>query len=79
MAEASFLGARLEAVRFQGCDLSRADFREASLQRSEFSGSELTELQGAAQLRGAAVDRAGIVANADLWAATLGITVLDAD
>ena len=79
MAETSFLGARLEQVRFQGCDLSRADFREASLQRCEFSSSDLTDLQGVAQLRGAAVDRAGLVANVDLWAAALGITVLDAD
>lgn len=79
MVETSFLGARLQGVRFQGCDLTQADFREASLERCEISGSDLTDLQGVAQLRGAAVDRAGIVANADLWAAALGITVLDAD
>jgi len=79
MAETSFLGAQLEGVRFQGCDLTRADFREASLQRCEFSRSDLTDLQGVAHLRGAAVDRAGIVANADLWATALGITALDPD
>ncbi len=79
MAETSFLGARLEGVRFLGCDLTRADFREASLRRCEFSRSDLTGLEGVAHLRGAAVDRAGIVANADLWAAALGITVLDPD
>lgn len=79
MAETSFLGARLEGVRFQSCDLTRADFRDASLQYCEFAGSDLTDLQGVAHLRGAAVDMAGIVANADLWAAALGITVLDAD
>ena len=79
ITETSFLGARLEGVRFQRCDLTRADLREASLQRCEFSRCELTGLQGVAQLRGAAVDKAGIVANADLWAAALGITVLDPD
>lgn len=79
MAETSFLGAHLERVRFHGCDLTRADFREASLARCEFRRSELTAIEGAAQLRGAAIDSAGIVANADLWAAALGIAVLDTD
>ena len=79
LAETSFLGARLHGVRFQGCGLTRADFSEASLQRCEISRCDLTGLQGVAQLRGAAVDRTGIVANADVWAAALGITVLDED
>jgi uncharacterized protein YjbI with pentapeptide repeats len=77
MAETSFLEAELESVRFHGCDLARADFRGARLRRCEFRRCDLTELEGVQRLRGAAIDWPGIVAMADVWAAALGITVLD--
>ena len=79
MADASFLDAELESVRFHGCDLTNADFRGARLQRCEFRRSDLTGLDGVRSLRGAAIDWPGIVAMADVWAATLGIRVLDED
>ena len=79
MAEASFLDARLECVRFHRCELTRGDFRGASLERCEFRGGDLTDLEGVTHLRGAAIDWAGIIANANLWAAALGIEILDAE
>jgi uncharacterized protein YjbI with pentapeptide repeats len=79
MTEASFLDAQLEAVRFDGCDLGRADFRGARLRRCEFRRTNLAEIEGVDRLSGAAIDSPGIVAMADVWAAALGISVLDAD
>ena len=79
MTEMSFLDAQLESVRFHGCDLTRADFRGARLQRCEFRHTNLAEIEGVDRLSGAAIDSAGIVAMADVWAAALGISVLDAD
>ena len=76
MAETSFLDAELECVRFHGCDLTRADFRGARLRRCEFRRCNLSELEGIPALRGAAIDWAGIVAMADVWAEALGISVL---
>ena len=79
MTETSFLDARLESIRFHGCDLTRADFRGATLRDCELRRTELTDLEGIANLRGAAIDWPGIVANADVWAAALGVRVLDTD
>lgn len=79
MAEASFLDAKLSSVIFHGCDLTRADFRGARLDRCEFRRTSLDGLEGVENLRGAAIDSPGIVAMAEVWAATLGIRVLDAE
>ncbi len=79
MTETSFLDARLEHVRFHDCDLSRADFRGATLRGCELRRSDLTDLEGVTHLRGAAIDWPGIVTKADVWAAALGINVLDSD
>jgi uncharacterized protein YjbI with pentapeptide repeats len=79
LAQTDFLEARLDAVRFHGCELARADFRGARLRRGEFRRSDLNGLQGIESLRGAAMERADIVAMAGAWAAALGIEVLDTD
>jgi uncharacterized protein YjbI with pentapeptide repeats len=79
LAQTDLLDARLESVRFHGCDLRRADFRGAQLHRCEFRRSDIAGLEGVECLRGAAMELAEIVALADVWAAALGIAVLDAD
>lgn len=79
LAHTDFLEAKLDSVRFHRCELSRADFRDARLVRCELRRSDLTEIQGAEHLRGAAMEWADIINMAGLWAATLGIEVLDAD
>jgi uncharacterized protein YjbI with pentapeptide repeats len=77
MTETTFIEAQLDSVRFHECDLTRADFRGARLRRCEFRRSELTQIDGVADLRGSAIDLPTIVGLASLWAATLGIAVLD--
>jgi uncharacterized protein YjbI with pentapeptide repeats len=79
MTEASFHGAQLDAVRFHDCDLTRADFRQARLRRCEFRRTDLTDLEGVVHLRGAAIDWPTVVGLAGVWAAALGIRVLDTD
>jgi uncharacterized protein YjbI with pentapeptide repeats len=71
------LEARLESVRFYDCDLAGADFRGASVRQSEFRRVDLSWLEGVQGLRGAAMEWSDIVAMAGLWAAALGIEVLD--
>jgi uncharacterized protein YjbI with pentapeptide repeats len=58
--------------------VTRADFRGARLQGCEFRRSDVTGLQGLASLRGAAMEWADLVKMAGVWAAALGIVVLDA-
>jgi len=77
ISEARFIEASLDSVRFHDCDLTGADFRGARLHRCEFRRSDLTGLDGIASLRGAAIDWPTIVELADVWAAALGIAVLD--
>ena len=80
MTQTDFLDARLDGVRFHRCDLTGADFRGARLNRCEFRRSNLTGLEGVESLRGAARwSGPDIVEMAGIWAAALGIKVLDAD
>lgn len=79
LSQTDFLEAQLESVRFHGCDLTGADFRGARLRRCEFRGSDLSELRGVESLRGAAMEWPHIVEMAGVWAAALGIEVLDSD
>ena len=77
LAQADFLEGKLESVRFHGCDLTRADFRGVRLQRCELRGSDLTGAQGIDSLRGVAMEWTDIVDMAGVWAAALGIEVLE--
>ncbi len=79
LTQTDFLDARLDSVRFHGCDLTNADLRGARLERCELRRSDLTGVQGVESLRGAAMEWPDIVNMAGVWAAALGIGVLDAD
>jgi uncharacterized protein YjbI with pentapeptide repeats len=79
LSQTDFLETQLDSVRFHGCDLTGADFRGARLKRCEFRRSDLIDLQGVESLRGAAMEWPYIVEMAGVWAAALGIEVLDAD
>jgi uncharacterized protein YjbI with pentapeptide repeats len=77
LAQTDFLDAQLNGVRFDGCDLTTADIRGARLKRCELRGSDLTGLQGVESLRGAAMEWRDIIEMAGVWAAALGIEVLE--
>jgi uncharacterized protein YjbI with pentapeptide repeats len=77
LTQTDFLEARLASVRFHGCDLTNADVRGARMKHCELRRSELTGLQGVESLRGVAMEWPDIVEMAGVWAATLGIEVLD--
>jgi uncharacterized protein YjbI with pentapeptide repeats len=66
-------------VRFDGCDLTGADFTGVRIDRCELRGCTLDALAGAERLRDAAMPWADIVGHAGLLAAALGIRVLDDD
>jgi Pentapeptide repeats (8 copies) len=72
-----FMQARLESVAFHGCDLTNGDFRGAKLKRCELRRSDLTGVQGVESLRGLAMEWPDIVELAGVWAAALGIEVLE--
>ena len=77
MTGTDFLETRLDSVVFDGCDLSGADLRGATLKRCELRGCTLEELRGVERLRGAAMEWHRIVEMAGVWAAALGIEVLE--
>lgn len=79
LVQSDFMEARLSHVRFHRCDLTRADFRGARMTGCEFRRSGLEELQGVDSLRGSAMEWSDIVELAGVWAAALGIAVIDDD
>jgi uncharacterized protein YjbI with pentapeptide repeats len=79
LAQADFRDALLRSVRFDRCDLSEADLAGVRIDRCELRGCTLDGLAGAERLRGAAMPWADVVGNAALFAAALGIRVLDED
>jgi uncharacterized protein YjbI with pentapeptide repeats len=79
LAQSDFLEARLQHVRFHDCDLAGADFRGARLTLCEFRRSNLSGIEHVAGLRGASLEWPYIVELAGVWAAELGIGVLDQD
>ncbi|HST32631.1 MAG TPA: pentapeptide repeat-containing protein [Solirubrobacteraceae bacterium] len=79
LAQSDFLEARLEHVRFYDCDLTGADFRGARLEVCEFRRSNLSGIEHVSGLRGASLEWPYLVELAGVWAAELGIGVLDQD
>jgi uncharacterized protein YjbI with pentapeptide repeats len=79
LAQAEFREALLRAVRFEHCDLTQADLTGLRIDRCELRSCKLDGLAGAERLRGAAMPWADLVGHAGLFAATLGIRVLDED
>jgi uncharacterized protein YjbI with pentapeptide repeats len=79
LAQSDFLETRLKHVRFHDCDLTGADFRGARLQACELRRSNLSGVEHVSGLRGASLEWPYIVELAGVWAAELGIGVLDQD
>lgn len=79
LTQSDFLEARLRHVRFHDCDLTGADFRGARLQACELRRCNLSGVEHVSGLRGASLEWPYIVELAGVWAAELGIGVLDQD
>jgi uncharacterized protein YjbI with pentapeptide repeats len=79
LAQSDFLETRLQHVRFYDCDLTGADFRGARLQACELRRCNLSAVEHVSGLRGASLEWPYIVELAGVWAAELGIGVLDQD
>lgn len=79
LTQSDFLETRLQHVRFHDCDLTGADFRGARLQACELRRCNLSGIEHVSGLRGASLEWPSIVELAGVWAAELGIGVLDQD
>ena len=77
MSECDFYGSALKDVLFERCELREATFSTCTLQRVELRGCDLAGVRGAEALRGARMPWNDIVENAALFAAVLGIEVVD--
>ncbi len=77
MGECDFYGATLKDVLFERCELREATFSDCTLQRVEFRSCDLAGARGAEALRGARMPWSDIVDNAALFAAVVGIELVD--
>lgn len=77
LEEADFYGAELEDVLFERCDLRLASIDHARSKRVELRGCNLDGMQGAEALRGVRMPWNDIVGNAPLFAAALGIEIVE--
>ncbi len=77
MGECDFYGASLKDVLFERCELREATFSDCTLQRVEFRGCDLAGARGAEALRGARMPWGDIVDNAALFAAVVGIELVE--
>ena len=69
--------ASLKDVVFERCQLREATFSSATLQRVELRGCDLAGLRGAESLRGARMPWNDVLENAPLFAAAVGIEIVD--
>ncbi len=75
LAEASFMGARLDGVGFVDCRLIGADFRGAKLSGCEIRGASLDGVIGIESLGGVRMPWPDVLGSAAALAAALGIAV----
>jgi len=75
LTESDFQGARLAGVRFEDCDLTGADFSGATCESSWVSRCTLTDVAGAAGLRGMSIGWTDAVGAVGAFADALGIEV----
>jgi uncharacterized protein YjbI with pentapeptide repeats len=67
----------MESVAFRRCDLTQADIGGARLSGCEMSGCTLDGLRGVDRLRGVAMPWNDILAAAGVFAAELGVRLLE--
>jgi uncharacterized protein YjbI with pentapeptide repeats len=77
MDEVDLYGARLQDILFDRCALREATLTAATLGRCELRGCDLTGLVGAEALAGARMAWNDVLENGPLFAAALGIEIVD--
>jgi uncharacterized protein YjbI with pentapeptide repeats len=77
MSECDLYGASLKNVLFERCELREATLSTATLERVELRGCDLTGVRGAEALQGARMPWNDVLQNAPLFAAVVGIEVVD--
>ncbi len=77
MSGCDLYGATLEDVLFERCELRDATFSSARLERVELRGCDLAGALGVEALRGARMPWNDVLASAPLFAAALGIEIVD--
>jgi uncharacterized protein YjbI with pentapeptide repeats len=77
MTECDFHGASLTDVLFDHCELREATFNGVRLKRIELRGCDLTGLRGVEALRGARMPWNDVLENGPLFAAALGLEIID--
>jgi uncharacterized protein YjbI with pentapeptide repeats len=77
LAQAEFREALLRSVRFEHCDLTEADLTGLRIEGCELRSCTLDGLAGTERLRGASMPWGDIVGHAGVFAAALGIRLLD--
>jgi len=77
MAECDLSEASLTDVLFENCELREATFSGVKLKRVELRGGDLTGVHGVEALRGARMPWNDVLANGPLFAAALGLEIID--
>lgn len=77
LEEADFYGAQLEDVLFERCDLRLASIDGVKSTRVELRGCNLEGLQGGEALRGVRMPWDDVVGSGPVFAAALGVEILD--
>ena len=77
LAQAELREALLRSVRFDHCDLTEADLTGLRIDGCELRSCTLDGIVAAERLRGAAMPWGDIVGHAGVFAAALGIRLLD--
>jgi uncharacterized protein YjbI with pentapeptide repeats len=77
MAETDLTAASLKDVLLERCDLRQAVFRELQLSRVELRRCALDAIDGAEALRGARMTWSDVVEHGYVFAAALGIEIVD--
>jgi uncharacterized protein YjbI with pentapeptide repeats len=77
MAECDLFEATLTDVLFERCELREATFGGVKVQRVELRGCDLAGLHGAEALRGVRMPWNDVLENGPLFAAALGVEIVD--
>lgn len=77
MTECDLYGASLTDVLVDRCELREATFSGARLERVELRECDLAALRGAEALKGVRMPWNDVLANAPLFATTLGVEIVD--